>query len=177
MTTTTTTATGTYEGKTAAEWRAAAAEENRRRNESWDRSDTDGFVSQWAHQITSSEYGLKAQLAEQGSMTEVSGLFDLDGNLINALHGWGQYGEYWMLLDEDGNKTEFFNPSQARNEVTARKNNARKGFYVGTVRVPARVDIVGGGSGLAGAASCYAAIIPASKVITAETAEVVDNGR
>lgn len=183
MTTITTTETGTYQGKTAAQWRAAAAEELRRREESWERSDTDGFVTQWVHGMSASEYSLKAQLAEQNSMTEVSALFDLEGNLLHTLHGWGQFGEYFMILDEDGNKDTtqgrngFFSPSQARSEVTKRKNNAAKGFYVGAVKVPAKVDIVASGTGLSAAATAYATILPTSKVIDPATAEVVDNGR
>jgi hypothetical protein len=128
--------------------------------------------------MTSGENELKAQLAETDGTTEIQGLFDLDGNLIPSVHGWGQYGEYWMLLDANGDKTGFFNPSQARNEATARRNNARKGFYVGSVRVEGMTKIVGGGTGLAGAASCYPAIVPVHRAITSETVvEVIDNGR
>lgn len=182
MTTTTTTQAGTYQGKTAEQWRAEAAEANARRNESWDRCDTDGFVSQWAHQMHEGENNLKARLAEQNGMTEVSALFDLDGNLISALHGFGQFGEYFMILDAEGNKDAtqarngFFSPSQARNEATARKNNAAKGFYVGSALVPATTKIVGGGKGLAGAATCYPSIVPVRPVVDAATAVITDNG-
>lgn len=180
--TTATTTTGTYQGKTADQWREEAAESNRRRNESWDRCDTDGFVSQWAHQMGEGENHLKAQLAEQNGMTETRALFDLDGNLIPAVHGWSDFGEYFIILDAEGNKDitrgrkGFFNPSQAEDDDKARAADAKKGFFVGTVRVPAITKIVGGGKGLAGAASCYPAIVPASKTITADTAEIVDNG-
>lgn len=180
--TTATTTTGTYQGKTADQWRAEAAAENARRNESWERSDTDGFISQWAHQMGEGENHLKARLAEQNGMTETDALFDLDGNLIPTVHGYGEYGAYFLILDAEGNKDTtqgrngFFSPSKAQNADVARKNNAAKGFYVGTVRVAATTKIVGGGKGLAGAATCYPAIVPASQMVTADTAEIIDNG-
>lgn len=63
-------------------------------------------------------------------------LFDLDGNLIPARLVDGKFGMSWMVLDDwDGRATgEFLNPSKARNPETARRNNAKKGFYEGRVR-------------------------------------------
>lgn len=178
MTTTTAAQTGTFEGKTAAEWRALSVRSHEARNESWDRCDTDGFLSQWAHGLTATENEYRAQLAETDGKCDVQAAFDLDGNLLRALHGWSDYGEYFMIKDADGNKIEFFSPSQARSETTARRNNAKKGYYVGTVRVPATVKIMGGGTGLAGAANCYAMIVPASKeIIPSADVEIVDNGQ
>lgn len=169
---------GTYQGKTAEQWRAEGRRDIEAERESFERCDTDGFMSQWAHQIGARENEYKAQLAERGAWTEVCALFDLDGNLIDALHGWGQYGEYFMILDADGNKDAtrgrngFFSPSQARSEATARRNNAAKGFYVGTAKVPAVVDIRGGSI-----TSVTAGIFPAEKTITAANIiEIVDNG-
>lgn len=178
QTTTTTIETGTFEGKTAAEWRAEAAERNRRRYESQRDSDTDGYVSQWAHSMLEGEYNLKAQLAESNGTMEVAALFDLDGNLVNAVHDWNQYGEYWMVIDLNGRAVSFFNPSQAKSETTQIKNNAKKGYFVGRAKVAATAKIVGGGTGLAGAASCYPAIVPVEKEVSIETVlEIVDNGK
>lgn len=175
--TVTTSAQGMFNGKTAEQWRAEAAAANDRRNESFERCDTDGFVSQWAHQMDEHRYHLNAELAEQNGTTEVGALFDLDGNLLHARHGWGQYGEYWMLLDIDGDNAGYFNPSQARNDARRVAANARKGFYVGTVRVEATTRLVGGGNGLAGAVTSYPSIVPVSEEIDPANAEVIDNGR
>jgi hypothetical protein len=182
---TTDTATGTYQGKTAAEWRAEAAAAYKAREASWDRSDTDGCLSQWASGLTGQENGLRAQLAEQNGLTQVCAVFDLDGNLVPTVHGWGEYGEYFAILDnEERGCRRFFSPSKAKKEETARRNNAAKGFYIGLVKVPGKTKICGGGTGLAGAASCYAAIVPANRtdkgtqMVTAEhVVEVINNGQ
>lgn len=169
MTTATAIETGTYQGKTADEWRAMSRESYRAKEDSWDRSDTDGFMSQWASGITGLENEYKAQLAERGAWVEVSALFDLDGNLIEAQHGWSDFGEYYRILATG----KFVNPSQARNPETARKNNAKKGFYEGTVKVAAVVDIRGGSI-----TSVNAGIFPVSNKVTAESViEIVDNGQ
>lgn len=171
--------TGTYNGKTADDYREMAREFFAAREASWERSDSDGFLSQWASGLTAQKYTLSAQLAEANGVTDARALFDLDGNLVPAIHGFGQYGEYFVVLDnEERGCRRFFNPSYARNEATARKNNAAKGFYVGRAMVPAKVEIVGSGTGLSGAASCYPAIVPARKEVSAETVvEIIDNGR
>lgn len=184
MTATLTAKAGTYKGKTAAEWRAESAEMFAKREESYDRCDTDGFVSQWALGSLSQDYSLRAQLAEANGLTETRALFDLDGQLVPAVHGWGEYGEYFMIMDNDERGCRrFFNPSKARKDETARANNAAKGFYVGTVKVEGQVKMLGGGKGLSGAASSYNAIVPAAMgpnggvIVDIETVvEIVDNG-
>ena len=182
--TATLTEAGTYEGKTAAEWRAESAEMHAKREESYDRCDTDGFLSQWALGSLSQDYSLRAQLAEAGGLTEVCALFDLDGELIPSVHGWGEYGEYFAVLDnEERGCRRFFNPSKAKNEETARRNNAAKGFYIGTVKTQGKVKMMGSGKGLSGCANSYNAIVPMTlgenggTLITAEqVVEIIDNG-
>ena len=177
-------APGTYKGKTAEQWRAEAAEMFAKREESWDRSDTDGFVSQWALGSLSQSYSLCAELAEADGLTEVCALFDLDGELVPSVHGWGDYGEYFAVLDnEERGCRRFFSPSKAKNPAIERKNNAAKGFYIGTVKTAGKVELLGKGTGLAGCANSYNAIVPATHnpngnvLITAEqVVEVVDNG-
>lgn len=185
MTATATQTAGTYEGKTADQWRAEAAEMMAKREESWERSDTDGFLSQWALGSLAEDYRLRAQLADADGTTEVPALFDLEGNLVPSVHGWGQYGEYFAVLDnEERGCRRFFNPSRARNEDTARKNNAAKGFYIGTVRTAAKVKMIGGGTGLSGCATARNVIVAQTysdndtTLITAEqVVEIIDNGR
>jgi hypothetical protein len=184
MSTATITETGTYQGKTAEQWRAESREMHAKREESWERSDTDGFLSQWALGSLSQQYTLCAQLAEANGLTEVCALFDLDGELVPSVHGFGEYGEYFAVLDNDERGCRrFFNPSKAKNEQTARKNNAAKGFYIGLVKTPGKVEMLGGGKGLSGCASAYNAIVPQTlsdnggTLITAEqVVEIVDNG-
>jgi hypothetical protein len=164
---------------TAAYCREQAAASRQRSAESWDRSDTDGFLSQWASDTTASEWDLKAELAEDGWTAEFVALFDLDGNMIPAKEINGTYGPVWMLLDEHGRKRGWFNMSGAQKAATRRANNAKKGVYVGLVRVPAHVAMTGGsGTGLGGCMSVRPSIFPDDRNYASDpTVQVVDNGQ
>lgn len=143
---------------TAEELRKMAADSDSRVQESWERSDTDGFLSQWAGGLTAQKYRLQAEIVEKGGRYEFPALFDLDGNLVAAKLVSTQYGVAWGLLDSDdpdGRFVGWFNPSHARKDATRRANNRKKGYSVGVVLAPARADIGGSGTGLSGATSCY----------------------
>lgn len=68
--------------KTAEELRAQAAACSRASQESFDRCDTDGFLSQWASDITASKLLTQAQLVEQGGIDHFTTLVDQEGNLV-----------------------------------------------------------------------------------------------
>jgi hypothetical protein len=157
---------------TAREHRAAAAAFTKAQHVSADRSDeADGALSQWAHGLNAAEHHLAAQIAEDGGTAEFAGLFDLDGNLVPAIRVDGRYGWYWKLLDENGRTIGLFNESRAKDPARRRAANARKGFYVGRVRVPARATLAGGGIGC---------ILPIAERLDggySADAVIVDNGR
>jgi hypothetical protein len=68
------------EGKAkAVELRASSAAQEQAKQDSFDRCDTDGFLSQWAHGVCASRDQLAAQVAEQGFVSEFPALFDLQG--------------------------------------------------------------------------------------------------
>lgn len=126
----------------AEELRQEARECVRRSQESWDRSDTDGFMSQWASDQTAKEYRVGADLAESHGYVEVDALFDLDGNIASTHHGYSDYGEYWRLNADAAAKNNgkvFFNPSKARKDETRYNNNHKKGFVVGRIKVRGKV--------------------------------------
>jgi hypothetical protein len=144
----------------AADYRNEAAAHRANAQESFDRCDTDGFVSQWASQINAQEADLKAELAENDGRTEVPALFDLDGNLVAAKLVNTRFGMAWGLLSSDDPRSSFvgwFNPSNARKG--SRTRDAKKGFYCGYVLAKATAKIVGSGTGLAGAMSCSACAV------------------
>lgn len=162
--------------------RRQAAESRKRAHESWERSDTDGFVSQWASNITSDELIMKAELIEAGGSYERDLLFDLEGNLILAKEIETRYGWTWMILNPDNPKGQalgFFNESKTKSPVTREKNNAAKGYYVGRGMVKGYVKIFASGTGLSGAASARPGIAPwrddetGGYVVT----EIIDNGQ
>lgn len=139
--------------KKAAELREMAKGKDRDAADSFDRCDTDGFLSQWASGITAEKYRLRADVAENGGMWSFSALFDLEGNLVPAKEVYGQYGAFWSLLDDEGNRTgATFNESQAQSEKVRDRNNAKKGFYFGAVLAPAWVATRGQS---ATSVSCY----------------------
>lgn len=156
--------------------RAEAKELSQKSRESFDRSDTDGFLSQWALDITAREKRMKADLIERGGVIETTALFDTKGNLIpHAREVETRYGWAWVHDDENG--THWFNPSKAQKAWQREANNAKKGYYLGLVKVKATVRMCGSGTGLSGAANAYIATVPlknqdGSMIIM----EVIDNG-
>jgi hypothetical protein len=127
---------------TPEQWRQQAADARRRSFESFERSDTDGFLSQWASDTVAREYDAWASLAENGYKAEFDALFDLDGNLLDAFETEGKFGMYW-LIRKPGGGVEFFTASSARKGATRLKNDRRKGYTVGTVLMDAYVKLTG----------------------------------
>jgi hypothetical protein len=126
--------------KKAAELRELGRKWEREAHDSYDRCGIDGALSQQASQVTAQKYQLRADVAENGGMWPFPALFDLEGNLVPAQEAHGEYGTFWYLLDAEGIRTGYtFNESTAQNEKIWRRNNAKKGIYVGQVLAEARV--------------------------------------
>ena len=145
----TTTSTPTYDGLTADQWRAKATESRQRSYDSFQRSDTDGFLSQWASDSVAREYDLCARLAEADGMWEFVAVFDLDGNLVPAVQRQNQWGYYWCIYDNPeckGRPVAFFTESKARKAATRNRNNAKKGYTIGLIRARGRVEAASNGS-------------------------------
>ena len=125
---------------TADEYRARASAAFKEANDSFDRCDTDGYLSQWASDRNGDHNRRLAALADVSFMFDFEALFDLDGNLLDARRVTSHYGGIrWMITDADGER-RFVSESMAASEATARRNNAKKGFYVGCIRAAAFYD-------------------------------------
>lgn len=134
--------------KKAAEWKE--------REDSFQRCDTDGFLSQWAS-------GLSAQLAEEQESILRSGgkrtfyaLGDLDGNELPDYREIGyydkfkfQYGRKWLVKHADGT-TDFVPQS-----FTSRSKWWKK-YRIITVQDWAWAEIEGRGTGFSG--TCWIAV-------------------
>ncbi|RPE39801.1 hypothetical protein EDD90_2819 [Streptomyces sp. Ag109_O5-1] len=154
------------------EHRAAAAAYASAKQESYDRCDTDGALSQWSHGLNEGKQHLAAQIAENGGMWEFDGLFDLDGNLVPAKEIETRFGYAWLLLDDNGRSTgRFFNESKAKSEERRIAAHAKRGFYVGRVRVPAYAALAGGG------VCTVMPIVKRKDGGFSVDAEIVDNGK
>ena len=138
--------------------RQQAKQHDRDAQESFERSDTDGFVSQWASDITARLKRLKADLLDKGGIHEFPALFDLTGKRMRAKLHHSKYGLCWMFFDANNKPTGKFISAFPKKEATM----TRKGYREGTEMAPAKAEIVGGsGYGLSGVASCYPSIIRA----------------
>lgn len=125
-------------GKTAAEWKAEASASRQRSAESWERSDTDGFLSQWASDQMAGRYDHLASIAEDGGTMLVTAFVDLaTGELVKGEVEQGQYGAFYRPFDPEHGLVFF---SHARSAATREVNNAKKGVREVTVRVPALVN-------------------------------------
>ncbi|MFS0885076.1 hypothetical protein [Aeromicrobium sp. 179-A 4D2 NHS] len=142
--------------KTEAETlRDEAAAKEREKHDSFERSDTDGAVSQWASGISADRLRLEAQVVEQGGVHEFRALFDLEGNLVPAKNVQTRYGYAWAILsdpdDPNSDVTAWVNESKARKGAQRRKTMEKKGYREGIVKAPAKVMTGGSGTGLSGA--------------------------
>ena len=129
---------------------------------SFERSDTDGFMSQWASGISAQRHRLEAELERNGGVHKFPALFDLEGNLVPAKIVEGRYGAVWAVLEDSedphGPVTDWVSMSKARNAARRRQTMEAKGYREGFVRAPAKVKTVGSGTGLSGALSVHAVI-------------------
>lgn len=161
---------GTYQGKTAEEWRAMARGSYAAKEESFDRCDTDGALSQWCHGLSAQKHELCAEVAENGGRWEFTAIFDLEGNLLDACRVEGRYGQSWMIV-RPGEKPIFFNESKARKGATRLKNDMAKGYRLG--RVAARAYVDGAGASIT---SVYYFVRPWLENRHMVDVEIVDNG-
>ena len=139
----------------AQELRDGARKWEQEAKDSFERCDTDGFVSQWASGLTASKMHLEADLIETPERW-FPALFDLNGIRVRAKLHNGPFGQCWMFVDANDKPTGQFITAFPKRESTMEK----KGYREDEELAPGKAKIVGGGGkGLAGAASCYAAIV------------------
>ncbi len=142
--------------KFVAEHKAAAAHEAEAAA-SFERSDTDGFVSQWASGLSAEKARVRASLMERGGTHEFLALFDLDGNYVTARRIEGRFGPQWYVPGAPkGSRYLPYHPVR-------RNTLAKRGYVEGFVTRPAMVELVGGGYGLSGAANVRVAIVEADQ--------------
>lgn len=145
-----------HDPKDAAAARARANAAAKRGQDSWERSDTDGSLTQWASGIRAEHHRMEAELIENGGKTEFSALFDKDGNMVPAKRvnmpdrfNPGRTKTAWAVLSDPNDPSspvkEWINESSSGNMKTQEAYLAKKGYTMGTVRVPAYVADRGDG--------------------------------
>lgn len=143
-----------------------------RRQESFERCDTDGFVSQYCHGLMADLHRAKATIAANGGTSTFKGLFLREtGERVAAKLRDGQFGLYWMFCDENGKPTGKF---LAHSKGTKRSAMYREGFEVRDEQAPANAVHASppGSTGFSGLHSVYVEVYrtdggypPGSKVI------------
>ena len=132
--------------------RAEAGRHDQEAADSFDRCDTDGFVSQWAHGITGQKLRAQADIEDNGGYAAFPALYDLDGNRVPAKLIDGKYGLCWALITPG---TDTFTGQFVKAFPKREATMTGKGYREGHELAPARAVIAGSGTGLSGAASCY----------------------
>lgn len=128
------------EAHTPAEWRQMSKDCYRREQESWERSDTDGFLSQWASAASGRLYRFLAEVAEKNGLWEFTVLADAEGNEIEGAREYEtRWGWSWRLPNG-----QWFNPSKASTPEKREAANLKKGFRFIRVTKPAVVMLSGG---------------------------------
>lgn len=97
--------------KTAADYRAEAAACWKQKEDSFDRCDTDGFLSQWASGATAMLCNAKADILDAGGKAEFVGLYEKEsGRRVMAKIGWNKYNGhvsyYWLLHNDEASLIE-----------------------------------------------------------------------
>lgn len=87
--------------------RAEAAANYAEREASFERSDTDGFLSQWASGVNASLRLAQAEILESGGTASFPGLFLPTGERVKARIIDTKYGRCWAVLTENGTFARF----------------------------------------------------------------------
>jgi hypothetical protein len=150
-----------------------------RRVESFERSDTDGFLSQWAGGLTASKWRLKAGIIQNGGYAEFTVLVDSGGTVVSDRTFTNQYGTSWIVMDEhqgrvgrkfiphDGSHIEtnergytFYEDGEEGYKPSRSRVQKRLGLRQERRQAQAWVCVTGSGKGLSGAASCGVECFP-----------------
>lgn len=137
----------------ATEYREQAAACRAEAAASFERCDTDGFVSQWASGINAQLADAKAAIAEAGGTAFFAKWSLIDaatGEAVDARFVQTRYGQKWRIDATD----EWISTSASDKAL------AKRGYQkVEQIERAAAFAFIGGsGKGLSGATSCYVAV-------------------
>ena len=153
-----------------------AASYRQEAHDSFERCDTDGFLSQWANGLHARKCDLQSEIENRGGKSEFPALFDLEGNLVCAKLIDGRYGNCWALMTEnkEDNGYGYVFTGKFISAFPARQSTMeKKGYREGRVLAPAVAVITGKGTGLSGHA--WAAIVRKDGGYSKDV-EIIDNG-
>lgn len=136
--------------------RQQAADHVEAAERSFERCDTDGFLSQWAHGLRAQQLRTQAEIEEDGGLAPFPGLFDQDGQRVDAKLINGQYGRVWLLATEAaaryGRRFIPYDGSHDDGLDGRSRVQVRLGLVQRYELAPAKAIITGSGTGLSGSA-------------------------
>lgn len=145
--------------------RKQAHDFDRQARESFERCDTDGFLSQWASGLSADRLRLEAEIQDNDGMAEFGCLVDEDGKILPARVIETRYGGCYALFadfdEANGNYGEIV-------EWLSETKIKRYGYRRALALRKARAEIVG-----SNAVNCRAAAVPADDLQVNAEAEVV----
>jgi len=128
----------------AAALRTEADQHDQDAFDSFERCDTDGFVSQWASGLTAQQKRMEANLIENGGLAEFPQLTDLDGTPVPAKLVQTRYGtKFAVFATADDVKAYNANVIAWIDPYVKEKTLARKGYVLVYVLAPAKVVMHG----------------------------------
>lgn len=142
---------------TADDFRAQAARSKQASYESFERCDTDGFLSQWANDIGARLDLEKAEILDAGGVSRFVGLYTIDGERVPAkvVHSKINYQPVtsWLLrADAAAKYGRRYIPYNPRKPGRIQK---ALGLCHRYETAPAWASIMGSGKGLSGCASAF----------------------
>jgi hypothetical protein len=96
--------------------------------------------------VSECERVLVEHLKQNDNKADFPALFDLAGKLVAARLVATRTGSSWIVLKSDNPDSKgvaWFNASNARSPLVARRHDAAHGYYIGSVLALARVALVG----------------------------------
>lgn len=136
-----------HDTRSASDHRAAARACFQRADESFDRCDTDGFLSQWASSLTANLHNRQAEILEGNGEAVFVGLYDGDRR-VHARLVEGQWGTSWLLADAEITR---YGRRWIPNGSNSRIQKSL-GLREEQELAPAYAEVIGRGYGLSGSA-------------------------
>jgi hypothetical protein len=131
-----------FDSETSKQLREQAAEWRRREEESFQRCDTDGCVTQWCHAISARDADYSAGLEDNGNLSVFKVLVDSStgevvGNTIHTFKSRFHYGNEhkWAVRRSDAEKTQWVT------DYKREANFASKGLSVAWIVAPAKLYV------------------------------------
>lgn len=128
-----------------------------RSRESFERSDTDGFVTQWCNDLSARKYSEQARIKRNGGKAFFYGLYQGDRRVKARMVSRPAFNAPWKTVlvwelhsDEQGSFGRRYIPAGQRSRVQKTLGLSERGE-----NAPAEAYIGGSGRGMSGLASCF----------------------